>query len=251
LWTVGSVWRNVRPNDHVWGTGSFGRATDFGGCRKARAGQNVTNITVYSTRGPHTLNSLKQYCSAGFTPFMLEGSDETSSIKTHGDAGFLVPFLFPEYQYNPSNTSLDYCLVMHHYDKEKDLSRYPKENQFPIIQPWETMAGNMTRCKLIVSSSLHGVILGDAFGIPTRWLSNNGAIWPYKFHDYFLSFPKGHWNESWRYLDHAINSPKRTLPMPLEDRLEYARGVLESFPFHLFTTKEVSPEVVDSKEDVP
>lgn len=45
------------------------------------------------------------------------------------------------------------------------------------------------RCKHIASSSLHGLILADQFGIPSTWISISGQLTggSFKFHDYFTS----------------------------------------------------------------
>jgi hypothetical protein len=48
---------------------------------------------------------------------------------------------------------------------------------------------DLSACDLIVSSSLHGLIIADAYGIPNAWLNaknvHRGNSW--KFYDYFAS----------------------------------------------------------------
>ena len=37
--------------------------------------------------------------------------------------------------------------------------------------PWRAMLEALLPCQLVISSSLHGIIFAEAFGIPARWLA--------------------------------------------------------------------------------
>jgi hypothetical protein len=259
LWSVGSVWRNVRANDHVWGTGSLILDREFGLCKGTKPnGETNLNITVYSARGPKTIHQLKKHCrNRGLKFITADGgvSSKTSRIIPRGDAGFLIPFLFPEFQYQQDKADIEKCLILHFYDQE-DNGRVdlPEEALLPVVQPWPTMVGNITRCKMLVSSSLHGVILADAFGVPVRWMHKATSVSPDKFYDYFQSFPRGHWNTSFDGgIKQALDTTRANIPVPLdaEYRSEYAQMIIKSFPFDLFTTKSVQPTNSDEgKEDL-
>ncbi|NEN94442.1 MAG: polysaccharide pyruvyl transferase family protein [Moorea sp. SIO3I7] len=60
-----------------------------------------------------------------------------------------------------------------------DVTRNPKE-----------VIADITRCEAIASSSLHGLIIADAFGIPSIWmqLSNKVSGKGFKFKDYYSVF---------------------------------------------------------------
>ena len=53
---------------------------------------------------------------------------------------------------------------------------------------WEKVVDYIYSCDIILSSSLHGIIIADAYNIPNIWLDefplNEGH---FKFKDYFLS----------------------------------------------------------------
>jgi pyruvyltransferase len=55
----------------------------------------------------------------------------------------------------------------------------------------EGVLDQMLSCKYIITSSLHGLIIADAYGIPNAWLSSKSpAGFEFKFYDYFLSVDK-------------------------------------------------------------
>ena len=239
LWTVGSVWRNIRPNDHVWGSGALGNDWEFDGCYNTTKlqGRRHSNITIYSVRGPRSLDSINRLCSGRINV-------PNTGIEPRGDAGFLIPYIFPEYKYDPTKADKAKCVIAHYVDihvLQKKLTTQPnfpvQENDcFPVVQSWQTMVGNMTRCKVLVSSSLHGIILADAFGIPVAW-KRSFHLHPYKYEDYFWSFPHGHWNNSYGNYGFALRFPDGLpKPLPPQERLEYALDVIKSFPYHLFET---------------
>ena len=269
LWSVGSVWRNVRANDHVWGTGSLGMPREF--ARTCKLATEPLNITVYSARGHKTIEVLEEsYCATKVRLGFPNGTfwkgpirKQFSEIPARGDPGFLIPYLFPEFgSYDAGKADLEQCMIFHYYDETLPFTKGKNfslgEGKLPVVQPWPTMVGNITRCKRLLSSSLHGVIIADAFGIPVQWLRRQSAVQPYKFYDYFESFPHGHWNSSisgeviGESLKNASRLPK---PMDAAHRSEYARNILESFPFHLFrtaaaTAAQVEKNMAHSKEDL-
>ena len=283
LWSVGSVWQFVRPKDHVWGTGSFGRRADFqrscgtstlDSSNNATISTGTTNtVTVHSVRGPDTVQAIKIHCGDGGKSstnknmIRVGNSNENDIdiIPPHGDGGFLIPYIFPEYSYHDNQngnnatitTMIEKCAILHFFDEyeagrntnyRSDVDKsVPPEGRLPIIQSWQTMVRNMTNCQMIASSSLHGVILADAFGIPRRWIHRNTNILPFKFYDYFRSsggsavptIPQ-HWNMSFRTIQQAFQYATNNETLPIISKLErddYAHNILQSFPFHLFATK--------------
>jgi len=54
---------------------------------------------------------------------------------------------------------------------------------------WTDIPDKIASCKAIVSSSLHGLIVSDAYGIPNRWvrLSSKISGGDFKFNDYLMS----------------------------------------------------------------
>lgn len=362
FWSVGSVLRHAREDDHIWGTGSHGRYNDF--VKPCYPGKPVfRNVTIYSVRGPKTVDGLYQYCvdsvyvydhhsSSSSSPMSMsllkprqtvqgqEDSKEdnyrdhlsmlsnTTFVPAAGDGGFLIPFLFPELgsryendewmdiqhndiekeqtiivtrqeqeQQRAANDKDDNsknnklrklisnkknCIILHKYDQDtffssdititngtdvtkngKESGQKTKEQQeeqeardsidstktifLPVIQErWEYMASNITNnCHMVSSSSLHGLILADAYGIPTKWIRREQSIVQFKFRDYRLSYGLERETDTRQERNHHKYSlvqvlkfvNQRPKPQSYDKRSEYARQVLSTFPIHLFTTK--------------
>ena len=278
LFTVGSVWRHVRANDHVWGTGMVGlHSVDTKtACPREENEENgcFQNITVHSVRGPGTVQRLKERCQDR-VQVVVKKSDVAANVEitnftatttdlnqttTAGDPGFLTGFLFPELLQQPSsNNNQDRnfdCIVLHKYDEETfnqttDMANITAPNNLmflPVIQSWEHMVGNISaHCRTVSSSSLHGLIVSDALGIPARWIRRSISILPFKFYDYGDSFGiRNFGNETIDAvsLDSVLqqqqqhHDSRNDLPdiKSYEYRSAYAKRILASFPFELFTT---------------
>ena len=268
LFTVGSVMRNVRRNDHVWGTGMLGKNIELTSSMCRGYKEKFNNVTIYSVRGPQTAAWLEETCLHRIQVYLMDEQRATRTnwagkVRPYGDAGFLVPFIFPEVgklrrpTTHHNKPRFDSCVILHHYDQDK-LSLVKKfENEsssiksssppnvttsLPVIQPWRTMAANMSDCAVISSSSMHGLILADAYGIPAVWVQDSTAVFPYKFQDYYKSM--GNNDEGVPYNNKTgvplwmVLKGKAAIPNPLpwNARLELAQKIIASFPYHLFET---------------
>lgn len=113
--------------------------------------------------------------------------------EVYGDPGLLMPMMYPckkekKYKIGIIPHFLDYNLP-----NVKELKR--KHGDICIIKLWggelQTIIDKMNECEIIASSSLHGLIISDAYGIPNVWirLSNekSGSGGDFKYQDYFAS----------------------------------------------------------------
>jgi hypothetical protein len=84
-------------------------------------------------------------------------------------------------------------IVAHYVDLGDQKLDAIKENpDYKIINPLQSpqeVAFEITSCELVLSSSLHGLIFADSFGVPNAWmpLSDKLAGGEYKFRDYYQS----------------------------------------------------------------
>lgn len=100
---------------------------------------------------------------------------------------------------------------------------------------WMEMAKKVQTCDAVISTSLHGIIFAEAFGVTSRRLRM--SKWPgdFKFSDFYMSYRGYEPKFDSDYLEFAL-STNGTLspPLPYQEREAYARKVLKSFPLHLF-----------------
>jgi len=164
LMALGSILHIAADNDVIWGTGVNGKDL-------ARKNYIFQTLDVRAVRGPLT-------CSFLVREFGI------NCPKVFGDPALLVPYLFPEFKKkaNPRNA----FLIVPHYS---DAHLYPKED-FPNVaypwEPWDEIIERILDSEFVVASSLHGVIVAEAFGIPARLLRISESEPLFKFTDYYL-----------------------------------------------------------------
>lgn len=108
-----------------------------------------------------------------------------SCPKIYGDPALLLPLFCEE-----SKKEYDIGIVPHYVDYEEIKEKYPNYNIINLSNPNPLeVAKEITKCRSIISTSLHGIIAAHAYGIPASWLlySNKLKGNNIKFRDYFAS----------------------------------------------------------------
>lgn len=164
---VGSILEHVRAeNFEVWGSGLISE----GGRLKVKPNK------IHAVRGPLTRKIL-----------LKQGYD---CPEVYGDPALLYPMF---YQPNVKK-KYAYGIIPHNMDKDNLWLNQFKDN--PNVKIIDILDSTATRfvdevneCHTILSSSLHGIICGDSYGIPSYWveLSNKVIGKGFKFRDYYLS----------------------------------------------------------------
>lgn len=156
---VGSIARHARDNTVVLGSGMINS-------RKEKLNPNADWRFV---RGPYTRQRVID--CGGTCP------------EIYGDAAMLLPLICP-----PKEKEYEIGIVPHFVDYNNVKENYPNYNVINVVNenPLE-VAKEISKCKKIISSSLHGIIAAHAYGIPAAWVkfSNNVKGDDVKFYDYF------------------------------------------------------------------
>lgn len=155
LLLVGSLLDIVKNGDTILGIGS--NKPNF----VLEANDTMRFISV---RGP-------------LTRFQIKGADVP---KNYGDPALLLPLMY----YPKIEKKKKTGLVPHYVDKKY----FPKDQIIDIEQDYKTFIDQILECDEIISSSLHGIVVAEAYGIPCKWILYGNEIegGEFKYQDYFL-----------------------------------------------------------------
>ena len=204
LLSVGSVLQFARDGDLVWGAGRNGKIPDD------RHG--FARLDVRMVRGPKTrafLESRGIACPAVF-----------------GDPGLLVPALFADRIAQWGGRRAGVALVANLNDPRPRLRGARTVD--PRAPLWSVLRA-IHESEVVVSSSLHGFILAEVFGVRARLLASRAEP-PFKYEDYFLGTGRDRAYMHATVAD-ALAAPDH--PAPVFD----AGRMMAAFPFDAFSTE--------------
>jgi len=158
LLTVGSVLHFARDGDVIWGSGVNGKAPP-----------NVyqfRTLDVRAVRGPLTLQFLRN-----------RGID---SPEVYGDPALLLPLLLPELQAAAAEKRHALTVV----PNLNDRGRFGRRKVMDPRTPVATALTRIVQSEFVAASSLHALIVAEAFGIPARALTSHTEP-DFKYIDYY------------------------------------------------------------------
>lgn len=149
----------------VWGTGFIADSTNDSFFRK---------MEVYAVRGAKTLNRLKKAPDIKIVSEVL------------GDPGILASELITK-----TEKKYDLGIVPHYIDKTALPQISLPESSYKIIdvnnEPIECVK-QISQCRAVLSSSLHGMIIADSFNIPNKRMIISEILGNYKYEDYYSAY---------------------------------------------------------------
>lgn len=158
LLAVGSIMKALRSGDIVWGAGVMRKTDTFPMAKKCK---------ILAVRGKLSEKALGIKCGV------------------YGDPALLLPLM-----YKPGIVRQNTIGVIPHYiEKDAPIFKRLEKDGCKIIdveQDWKTFIDEVVSCDRIISSSLHGIIIAEAYGIPSTWIkvTDNVIGDGFKFHDY-------------------------------------------------------------------
>lgn len=159
LLAAGSILHYAREGDVIWGSGF----------RENPMNENrFKNLDIRAVRGPLTRE------------FLLKKGIKCPTV--YGDPAVLMSTLFPEYK--RKEPIYDYIIIPNM--GEIAYFKSYKNVVLPTL-PWREIVKKMMESRLVISSSLHGIIVAESYGVPTRLLKMTWLESILKYQDYYES----------------------------------------------------------------
>jgi pyruvyltransferase len=155
---VGSILQVLAEQDIVWGSGAIRDAPII----------PPANVTFCAVRGP-------------LTRALVHG--EVPEV--YGDPAMLLPRI-----YTPPAVKKDVVGVIPHFREIGAVrSADPSVSMIDILSDWRDVIDRIAECEAVLSSSLHGLIVAEAYGVPAMWFTATDKVGGggFKFRDYYLS----------------------------------------------------------------
>jgi pyruvyltransferase len=166
LITLGSSLWKAYARDIIWGTGS------------KHSSLRCPELDVRAVRGPLTRRML------------LENGVDCPEV--YGDPAILMPYLF-----KPNVKKMGRVGIIQHFNDMTELGKLQESQDIDVINVRDhplRVIEKICGCEVILSSSLHGIILAEAYGVPACWLYPSPERWrnnvpqvEFKYIDYYLS----------------------------------------------------------------
>lgn len=178
-------------------------------------------------------------------PFSAKKFEEEGhkACKVYGDPALLLPLVYTPKMQKQYNVGI----IPHLHDYNKIRNEYSNERVIYLNNSIEQIIDEICSCEYIISTSLHGVIVAHAYGVPAIWIKE-GYIYTdgIKFNDYFASvgIPLYDGQDfqikdfvSKRYSE--IPEKIRALMLPHTPMIDIQRRIIHAAPF------EIKKSIVD------
>lgn len=201
LFSVGSVLHFAKNKDIVWGSGRNGKISENN--------HKFKTLDVRAVRGPLTqsfLNSKNIHCP-----------------DIYGDPALLLPKLYPEYTQLSKVKRYDYTIIPNLND---ELIFKQDENLISPLADIELILKRIVQSRFVAGSSLHAIIVAEAFGVPARLMESKSEN-HFKYNDYYLG--------TGRLGFHSAKTVNSALDLGGEPAIKWNyEKLLKAFPFDLF-----------------
>lgn len=202
LYAVGSLLTAGIQDCTVWGSGVLNASLSYR--------LEGRKLDIRAVRGPLTRAILIDY---GF-----------NVPDVYGDPAILLPEI-----YTPKNISkvAKYGVIMHK-DDQKDISKFKDSVEIDIkTSNFRMFIDQLHSVEIIVSSSLHGIIIAESYGIAAILLKPKVDI--LKYYDWYYSTNRLHFP-----IAESLEEAKRIVPAPLPELNNLRFNLKKVFPYDIY-----------------
>lgn len=163
---IGSILQWIKNGTEVWGAGFI--------TEKEKV---IVPAKIYAVRGPKTRE------------VFLNNNIECPEV--YGDPALLFPLIY----YPQKQKKYKFGVIPHYYDYKNPWIEVMRKREDVLIidlmvrYDYQKVIDQILECEFILSSSLHGVIISDAYKVPNRQITLSDKVIgsEFKFADYYLS----------------------------------------------------------------
>lgn len=166
LIALGSVIHFANEGDTIWGSGINGKVDP--GLHKFK------NLDVRAVRGPLTRD------------FLQKRGIKVPEI--YGDPALLLPHLFKDRFKKQPEVPFVIVPNLHDLHIAKDKGW---KNVISPMESWNKCISEIMKAEFVVASSLHGLIIAEAYGIPARYIRLSSEENLFKYNDYMMGTGRG------------------------------------------------------------
>lgn len=203
LFAIGSILDLASSDMVVWGSG----------LRNNNSSPPKVRFDIRAVRGPKTRDKLLRH---GF-----------SCPEIFGDPALLLPLF-----YNPVTEKKNDYIIIPHYSKESRIpQQYKGQMVSTITSDWKGFVDEILASNYVITGSLHGLIIAEAYNIPAVLLSSEIDNDFFKYEDYYHSTNRTEFkvgNSLQEVIDNRIFNP------PINNLKQLQDDLIASFPSDLW-----------------
>lgn len=143
-----------------------------------------------------------------------------------GDPAILMPLI-----YNPEiEKEYEYIVIPQFIDEEKFCNEHPNERIITMnTNDYKSVINEIKKAKIVYTSSLHGIILAESYGIPAVFFRSLPKYKDFKYYDWYYSTGRKD-----IVIAESFEEAMKMPPLPLPDLSKLQKGLLDSFPYDLW-----------------
>ena len=210
LVTIGSGAVKSYQNMTVWGSGV--EREIFVPIKRAFQKSWFRKLDIRAVRGPLSRD------------FLMELGHKCPEV--YGDPAILMPLIYR----GDHSKRYDVSIIPQLVTEKRIREQYPDAHIISMnTDEYKSVIDQIIQSELVISSSLHGIILADAYGVPSVWYRDLDSAIDFKYKDYYAS--------TGRTLEHVPDTIEEALsvePLPLPDLKSLQEGLINTFPYDLW-----------------